>query len=295
MATNPYFSQSVSSEQGLYEDIVIESLKMFGQDVYYLPRTIVNEDTIFGDDVPSKFSSSHKVEMYIENVEGFDGEGDLFTKFGVEIRDQATFIIARKRWGDLQRNSSSVSSIRPNEGDLIYLPLTNKLFQVMHVEHEQPFYALSNLPTYKMRCELFEYSDEDLDTGIDAIQEIEENYAYTYSLTLDSALTAGSWSVGDNVKQTLADGTIMSGEVSAYSDSDKIVHLVHVGANDGAFHNFATNRSLITADSSGQALVTAIAEVNKLSANEQNDDFNTTATDMSFLDFSETNPFGDPR
>lgn len=295
MATNPYFSQKVRSEQNLYEDIIIESLKMYGQDVYYLPRTIVNEDSIFGDDVPSKFGSSHKVEMYIENIEGFDGEGDLFTKFGIEIRDQATFILARKRWSDLQRNSSSVSSIRPNEGDLIYLPLSNKIFQIMHVEHEQPFYALSNLPTYKMRCELFEYSDEDLDTGIDAIQEIEENYAYTYSLTLDSALTAGSWSVGDNVKQTLADGTIMSGEISAYSDSDKIVHLVHVGANDGAFHNFATSRYLITEDSSGQALVTAIAEVNKLSTNEQNDDFETTATDMSFLDFSETNPFGDPR
>ena len=223
MATNPYFSQKVRSEQNLYEDIIIESLKMFGQDVYYLPRTIVNEDSIFGDDVPSKFGSSHKVEMYIENIEGFDGEGDLFTKFGIEIRDQATFILARKRWSDLQRNSSSVSSIRPNEGDLIYLPLSNKIFQIMHVEHEQPFYALSNLPTYKMRCELFEYSDEDLDTGINAIQEIEENYAYTYSLTLDSALTAGSWTVGDNVKQTLADGTIMSGEISAYSDSDKIV------------------------------------------------------------------------
>lgn len=295
MATNPYFSQSVRSEQSLYENIVIESLKMYGQDVYYLPRTVVNEDKIFGDDVPSTFGSSHKVEMYIENVEGFDGEGDLFTKFGVEIRDQATFIIARKRWGDLQRNASAVTAIRPLEGDLIHLPMSNKLFQIMHVEHEQPFYQLSNLPVYKLRCELFEYNDEDLDTGIDAIQDIEENYAYTYSLTLDSALTAGSWTVGDNVKQTLADGTIMSGEVSAYSDSDKIVHLIHVGANDGAFHNFATSRYLITEDSSGQALVTAIAEINKLSSNEQNDDFETTTTDLSFLDFTETNPFGDPR
>ena len=268
---------------------------MYGQDVYYLPRTIVNEDTIFGDDVPSTFSSSHKVEMYIENVDGFDGEGDLFTKFGVEIRDQATFILARKRWSDLQRNSSAVTAIRPLEGDLIYLPLTNKLFQVMHVEHEQPFYALSNLPTYKLRCELFEYSDEDLDTGVDLIDKIEQNYAYTYSLTLDSALPTDTWVVGENIKQKLADGTIMRGEISAYSDSDKILHLVHIGADDGEFHNFATSRYLTNHDSSGQALVTAIAEINKISQNEQNDDFDTTATDMSFLDFSETNPFGDPR
>ena len=98
MATNPYFSQSVRSEQNLFEDIVIESLKMYGQDIYYLPRDIVNEDRILGDDVPSRFNSSYKIEMWIENVDGFDGEGDLFSKFGVEIRDQATFVVSRRRW-----------------------------------------------------------------------------------------------------------------------------------------------------------------------------------------------------
>ena len=98
MARNLYFSDKVRSEQNLYEDIVIESLKMYGQDVYYIPRDIVNEDKIFGDDVPSRFNSAYKVEMYIENTDGFDGDGDLFTKFGVEIRDQATFVLARKRW-----------------------------------------------------------------------------------------------------------------------------------------------------------------------------------------------------
>ena len=137
---------------------------MYGQDVYYIPRDIVNEDKIFGDDVPSRFNSAYKVEMYIENTDGFDGDGDLFTKFGVEIRDQATFVLARKRWTQtVSRYDNDINSIRPLEGDLIYLPLSNSLFQIMHVEHEQPFYQLSNLPTYKMRCELFEYNDEDLD------------------------------------------------------------------------------------------------------------------------------------
>ena len=157
MATNHYFSQKVRSEQDLYEDIIIESLKIYGQDVYYLPRDIVNEDKILGDDVPSRFNSSYKIEMYIENVEGFDGEGDLFTKFGVEIRDQATFVVSRKRWANsVARYDNELSSVRPLEGDLIYLPLSNKLFQIMQVEHEQPFYQLSNLPTYKLRTELFE-------------------------------------------------------------------------------------------------------------------------------------------
>ena len=120
MATNLYFSQKVQSEQNLYEDIVIESLKMYGQDVYYLPRDIVN------DDVPSRFNSSYKVEMYIENTEGFDGEGDLFTKFGVEIRDQATFVVARRRWTTtVNRFDNDINSERPREGDLVYLPLSN--------------------------------------------------------------------------------------------------------------------------------------------------------------------------
>lgn len=191
MAKNLYFSDRVTAEQQLYENIVIESLKMYGQDVYYLPRDIVNEDKVFGDDVPSRFNSSYKVEMYIENTEGFDGEGDLFTKFGVEIRDQATFVVARKRWSDtVQRYDNEITVARPAEGDLIYLPLSNSLFQIMHVEHEQPFYQLSNLPVYKLRAELFEYNDEDLDTGIDVIDDIERSYAYAYNLTMPSPAQA---------------------------------------------------------------------------------------------------------
>ena len=117
---NPYFSQSVRSEQNLYENIIIESLKIYGQDVYYLPRTIVNENTIFGDDVPSSFNSSYKIEMYVENTEGFDGEGDLFTRFGVEIRDEATFVVARKRWNSaVSKYDNEITGERPREGDLI--------------------------------------------------------------------------------------------------------------------------------------------------------------------------------
>ena len=185
MATNLYFSQKVKSEQNLYEDIVIESLKMYGQDVYYLPRDIVNEDRILGDDPESSFNSSHTIEMYIENTEGFEGEGDLFTRFGVEIRDEATFVVSRKRWEQtVQRYDNEITSTRPSEGDLIYLPLSKSLFQISHVEHEMPFYQLSNLPVYKMRCQLFEYTGENLDTGVDTIDEIEKKYAYKYILTL---------------------------------------------------------------------------------------------------------------
>ena len=297
MATNLYFSQKVHSEQGLYEDIVIESLKMYGQDVYYLPRDIVNEDKVFGDDVPSRFNSSYKIEMYIENTEGFDGEGDLFTKFGVEIRDQATFVVARRRWTQtINRYDNDINSTRPREGDLVYLPLSNSMFQIMAVEHEQPFYQLSNLATYKLRCELFEYNDENFDTDIDAIDNIERDYAYEYLLTLDSA--GGGFTIGETVNQTLSTGVIMSGEVSAWSDSDNVLKLIHIGADDGNYHEFVSGRVVVgttnldLGGTKATALVNSVTEDNQISQNEQNDDFSTISDD--FLDFSESNPFGDP-
>jgi len=289
MGMNPYFNQAVRSEQNLYEDITIEALEIYGQSVYYLPRTIVNEDSIFGDDIPSSFGSAYKISMYIENVEGFDGEGDLFTRFGVEIRDEATFIVARRRWDRfVKRVDAEISVPRPKEGDLIYLPMTKKLFQIMHVEHEQPFYQLSNLPTYKMRCQLFEYNDEDFDTSVEEIDEIERDYAYTYQLLLNS--DSPYIKIGDTATQTLSDGTVITGEVSKWSDSDNTLHLIHVGASDGDYHEFITSQDVTVNDSDFGLL--SVAEDNKISQNEQNDDFSTISD--GFIDFTENNPFGDP-
>jgi len=299
MATNPYFSQAVRSEQGLFEDIVIESLKMYGQDIYYLPRDIVNEDRILGDDVPSRFNSSYKIEMWIENVDGFDGEGDLFSKFGVEIRDQATFVVSRRRWNQtIQRYDNEITVARPAEGDLLYIPFSSKLFQITHVEHEQPFYQLQNLPTYKLRCELFEYNDEDFDTGVNLVDDIEQDYAYKFNLVLDS--DSQGFVVGEIVNQTLADGTIMSGEVASYNPDTNTLGVIHAGANDGKFHTFITGTQIVgTTDyddreavtSFSIAQVTSVTEDNQIAANEQNEYFDTLT---DFLDFSESNPFGDP-
>ena len=291
MGMNPYFNQAVRSEQNLYEDITIEALEIYGQSVYYLPRSIVNENTIFGDDVPSKFSSAHKVTMYIENIDGFEGEGDLFTRFGVEIRDEATFVVARRRWERMvSRVNTAITVERPKEGDLIYLPMTKKLFQIMHVEHELPFYQLSNLPTYKMRCSLFEYNDEDLDTGIEGIDGIEADYAYTYKLVLDN--TSPNITIGDTAIQILDSATNlqMKGEVSRWSDSDQTLHLVHVGATDGLYHEFVTNKTITINDSA--FAISSIVEDNRISENEQNTAFSTLSDD--FLDFTENKPFGDP-
>ena len=303
MARNPNFSQKVKSEQNLYEDIIIESMKIYGQDVYYLPRTIVNENTILGEDVASSFTNSYKIEMYLENTEGFEGEGDLFTKFGVEIRDEATFIVARKRWSQTVASSSNaITVLRPKEGDLIWLSLSNKLFEILHVEHESPFYQLSNLPTYKMRCQLFEYSGEDIDTGIAGANAIQSDFGYRVSLTMDSdgiprvasdGTTVSGFIIGENITQTFTSGTILTGEVAAWSDSDNILHLVNFGADDGAFHLPVVGRQVVGATSNNTTTVTAVSEELKQNENEQNSVFETTNDVMSFLDFSETNPFGD--
>ena len=289
MARNIYFSDKVRSEQNLYENIIIESLKMFGQDVYYLPRTIVNENRVFGEDVPSKFSNSYKIEMYIENTEGFEGEGDLFSKFGVEIRDEATFIVARKRWNTtVGRIDNQIEGERPREGDLIFLPLSNSLFEVMHVEHEQPFYQLSNLPTFKMRCQLFEYSDEDFDTDLVSIDGIEQNNAYEFDIVLSGI--SGNFEIGERVEQTLLDGTILGGEVSKWVSDINTLSIIHLGGNDGKFHLPSTGRTITGQESNASGTISSFVEDNQLSANEQNNDFDG----LDFIDFSETNPFGDP-
>ena len=175
MPRNVYFSQAVRSEQNLYEDLIIESLKIFGQDIYYLPRDLVNRDSILGEDTSSQFDDAYMIEGYIEGTEGFEGQGDLYSKFGLEVRDEVNFVISRKVWDRYVGFQDEVNDVpRPREGDLIFLPLSNKFFEVMFVEHEQPFYQLSNLPVYRLQCALYEYNEEDFDTGIAQIDAIEE-------------------------------------------------------------------------------------------------------------------------
>jgi len=292
---NLYFSQAVKSEQDLYENIIIESMKIYGQDVYYLPRELVNEDRILGDDVPSKFSKSYTVEMYLENTEGFDGEGDLFTRFGVEIRDEATFVVSRRRWNQtVGLLDNDIPEGRPREGDLIFLPLSGNMFQINRVEHEQPFYQLGGIFVYKLYCQLFEYNDENISTGNTEIDSIEADFSYQYVLTLDAngiVVTAG-----DTASQTLGSGVVISGEVIKWVDSDQKLYLAHVGADDGNFHTFITGTNITLSDRLGMAdssfNVSAVTENNNISNNEQNSDFSTESSD--FLDFTETNPFGDP-
>ena len=166
MPTNVYFNHAVKNEQHLYEDLVVESLRFYGHDVLYLPRQVVEEDTILGEDVQSTFGDAYSVEMYLENTEGFEGEGDLVSKFGVQIQEEATFIMSLRTWVRfISLDSNLATSLRPNEGDLIYFPLSGSLFEIRFVEDQDPFFQLGKMFVFKMRCSLFEYSGEDFETG----------------------------------------------------------------------------------------------------------------------------------
>jgi len=264
---------------------------MYGQDVYYLPRSVVNKDTIFGDDIPSKFSSAYKIEMYIENVDGFAGEGHLFSKFGIEVRDQATFVVARRRWKQTVSSlNNEIDGDVPREGDLIYLPLSKSIFQIMFVERQNPFYQVSNLNVVRLECELFEYNDEELDTGISDIDSI-ETLGYTVELLLDSDSDSVALSTGDIATQTLSDGTLIRSEIVEWDRSRQRLNVAHIGSSDGKFHNYTTGGTLTFADAAGSRIIRGVEE-------DLGDfDYQNVAFDSDvdpFLVFDENNPFGDP-
>ena len=174
MPTNHYFSKGTVSEQLLYEDLAIEAIQIYGHDVYYLPRTMVNKDELFGESPLSKFTDAYMIEMYMDTNEGFEGEKEIISRFGLEIRDETTFTVSRRRWLDLvSSNSNLISALRPNEGDWIYMPTVGRLLEISFVDKDDPFYQLDNLPVYKLFTRTVEYSSEDLDTGIEAIDVIE--------------------------------------------------------------------------------------------------------------------------
>jgi len=183
MPTNFFFQNGTgignTAEGRLIEDLIIESLKIYGHDVFYLPRTIIKKDTIFDEDTLSRFTLAYPLEMYLENVQGFEGQGDIFTRFGMEVRDQATFILAKRRWEDMVQRQAIVptQAARPSEGDLIYFDKTKSLFEIKYVDFQNPFYQANAIHVFRLTVELFEYSSEDMATGIEAIDGIETKYS----------------------------------------------------------------------------------------------------------------------
>ena len=295
MPTNHYFSKGTLNEQYLYEDLVIESIGIYGHDLFYLPRKLVNKDQLFGEDPLSSFNDSYQIEMYMDTVEGYEGEKEIITRFGLEIRDETTFMVSRRRWLDLvSLDANLITSIRPNEGDWIYMPDVQRLFEISFVDKDDPFYQVNNLPVYKLYCRTVEYSDERLDTGIDAIDDIETKY--TGDELLWQFISEQTTTTIYNEKFALERGTdLYSDGVIDLETATDTGYLV--SENESGFD------AVLTEDSTAKYSFYIINEeysldtIDALSDNTWLQDAVSTAlpgTTDPVLDFSERNPFGEP-
>lgn len=188
MATNFFFNNFQSSqEQLLLENLIIESIKVYGEDMYYLPRTLNNYDEVYGADDQSSYDTAYMVEMYIKSIDGFSGDGNFLSKFGLEIRDRVIFSVAQRIFSEEVGMHSN--QVRPNEGDLIYFPLNRKCFQIKYVNKQEMFYQLGALQTWEVTCELFEYSGEKINTGIPEIDILQTKFdtnQYTFGIRSDN-------------------------------------------------------------------------------------------------------------
>jgi len=189
MALNPFFLQGSQGEQRLVQDLINEQLQIYGVEVTFIPRKFVNQKTIIEEVQASKFDDNFAIEAYVENFDGYAGAGDVLTKFGMSLRDEVTLTISKERFEEfiapfMNADDDIELASRPREGDLIFFPLGQRLFEIKFVEHEDPFYQLGSTYVYKLKCELFEYEDEVIDTSIEAIDTQVEDVGYIATLKL---------------------------------------------------------------------------------------------------------------
>ena len=298
MALNRYFNNfpqqnRLNNEHRLMEDVIVESIEIMGHQVYYIPRDSFDDgDQIFGEYKNSRFSRAYTMEAYLANVEGFEGDGDFFSKFGLEIRDTSNFVISRRAF---TKGLPTSLRHRPQEGDLIYVPLMHRLFEIKFIEKKLMFYSLGNREQYiyEMRCELFRFSEEAIDTGVTEIDQIEQDNGYTLRLNVD--LEGLSTFVDGEVVYQSPDGTWANNTVSAeLKEWYKANGTMFVVGINGQFTSNGAN-TLYGNTSHAQYNIRSVAD-------EKNDyvtfdifdnkDFDTGADLV--LDLSETNPFGTP-
>ncbi len=275
MPTNVYFDTGTKSEQHLYEDLMIEQLKIYGQDVFYIPRTLVKEDELFGEDTLSKFGDAYQIEMYFENVDGYEGEKEIMSKFGLQMNEDATFVVARRRFEQLvSHDSNLIVKTRPNEGDLVYFPKVKKMFEITFVDHDDPFYQVHNVPAFKLKVKTFEYSSEDIDTGIaeiDAIETANSLDMLEYQFTLEQS------------------GTFNQG-IELESGDGNIEQETATGGTDNIIGEDETGGESIVLET-GDYIIQEAFVVDTIDENAMNDFFETQ--DDNIIDFTESNPFGD--
>lgn len=238
MATNVFFQNyDYFNEQQLIDDLVIESIQIYGLDMIYLGRSLQSVDEIMNEDDLSIFDNAYEMDMYVKSVDGFEGEGDFLSRFGLQIRDTATFTVARRTF---ERFATRIKPTltRPNEGDLIYFPLNQKFFKIMHVEHESVFYQSGALQVFDIKCELFEYSNERFDTGFEFI----DNYFETEKT--DNVNSLSALKVKDAVAKNINFET-EGDDIIDFTEIDPFSETITRPSN----HPFTADSTRITADS----------------------------------------------
>ena len=277
MALNNYFQKYSNNEGNLLEDLVQESIQVFGHEVSYLPRTQNNLDNIFGEASLSSFESAYPVEVYIKTTDGFEGEGAFVGRFGLEIREQITFSMSQRTWKGLGLTT------RPLEGDLIWFDTAQKMFEIMFVEHQAIFYQLGRLPTFDLSCEFFEYSSEDIDTGIPKIDAVEAESAY--SVEYGYSANSGVFSTNETI---IGSQSGASAKVLKLRDVPGLGLFVRVSNIVGSF----TNGEIITGQTTSEtATMSTVTKEFAEDAQAKNVEIESTANGI--IDFTEGNPFSE--
>lgn len=290
MAVSHYFnnySGRMTGEQRLMEDNIVESIKIMGHDCWYVPREGFNEvDSLFGENPQSKFERAYHMEMYLANVEGYEGDGDFFSKFGVEIRDTSNFICSRRSF---ERYVPSSIAQRPREGDLVFVPGLQKLFEIKFVEEELLFFSLGNRNPYiyEMRCELFRYSQESINTGVDEIDHVEHTLGY--AIQIDVTTGSGNFYQEERVYQgTDLTSATASADVRDWDPVLKQLQLINI------IGEFATNTAIKGATSNANYNISITDTLGDyLDYDTYDNKIIQTEADV-IMTFNENNPFGDP-
>ena len=299
MSTNVYFSHGTRNEQYLIEDLIIESLRIYGNEFMYIPRTLISKDEILGEDRLSRFTSSFPIEMYFENVDSLDGQGAFIQKFGLMMEQSATLVVARRRWEQLiGRYGVSIIPTRPCEGDLIYFPLTKGLFEIKFVKHQDPFYQLGKLYVYKLQIELFQYASERIDTGIAEVDAFETLKTFSTNTTRNNAgyitnIVVNQQGSGYTSPPTVSFSSGAATAVAVLGTGASAGRVVSINVtNGGTAYTSAPAITISPPDSGVQATATAFIDID-IDKKESYGDNNSFKDEASDILFSVTNPFGE--
>lgn len=295
MATNVYFNpfptSQITNEQLLVEDLVIEAMQMYGMDVYYLPRGTRDQvDYLYGEDTLKQYTTAYPIEMYMENITGMSGEQDFISKFGLEIRDEVSMLVSRRRW------KATVPGIRPNEGDLVYIPLVKNLFEITYVEHENDqamFYTLGrgrggNVYLYGLKMKQYVFSNEIVQVGVSEIDDQMRDYYPKTKFVFPSA-GSGTFQMDEIVYQ---------GANLAYATAQALVHTVNANSDMTVYRTIGTFTSGTVKGNTSNAIWT-ISTSDDLSVMDNvfediQDNNRIESESDNIIDFTEINPFGEP-